>query len=110
MAAWVRPDRKKKEGVATQEVMVNYAACSSHLQMEGKKILRKVCANGQNCSPLRQFHSMVHDVKFRIQEHRLSHGTNVAVQQPPGTSIVPDIKTKSNESADTVFPSRTWCY
>lgn len=32
--SWVRTDRREKEGVATQEVLVNYAACSSHLQME----------------------------------------------------------------------------
>lgn len=48
--SWVRPDRREKEGVATQEVMVNWAACSSHLQVEKKKkVLRKVCANGQHC-------------------------------------------------------------
>lgn len=35
--SWVRPDRREKEGVATQEVMVNCAACSSHLQVEKKK-------------------------------------------------------------------------
>lgn len=35
--SWVRPDRREKEGVATQEVMVNWAACSSHLQVEKKK-------------------------------------------------------------------------
>lgn len=55
--SWVRPDRREKEGVATQEVLVNYAACSSHLQRRKKqhhqktnKLLRKVCANGQHCS------------------------------------------------------------
>lgn len=30
------PDRREREGVATQEVLVNYAACSSHLQQRKK--------------------------------------------------------------------------
>lgn len=49
--SWVRPERRKKEGVATQEVLVNYAACFSRLRMKkNKKGLRKVCANGQRRS------------------------------------------------------------
>jgi hypothetical protein len=37
--SWVRPERREKEGVTTQEVLVNYAVCSSRLQM--KKMCRK---------------------------------------------------------------------
>lgn len=42
--SWVRPDRRQWEGVATQEVIVNYAACSSHLQMKrgGQYLGRRV--------------------------------------------------------------------
>lgn len=47
--SWVRADRREKEGVATQEVLVNDVARSSHLQMK-KTVRRKVCTNGQHCS------------------------------------------------------------
>lgn len=76
--------QERKEGVATQEVLVNYEACSSHLQIK-KKVLRKVHANGQH---FRQFPPWYMMQNTESQEHSqgISQGTrgggHAAVQQP----------------------------